>query len=46
MVFYYSEYLLEEVDQAEIGQPFVLKVVRNSRELSISIKPAALPEFS
>ena len=35
--------LLEQVDQAEIGVPLSLKIMRNSRELNVSIKPAALP---
>ena len=35
--------LLERVDRAEIGAPFSLRIIRNSRELNLSIKPAALP---
>ncbi len=35
--------LLEKVDNAEIGTPFSLKVLRNRRELTVSIEPAALP---
>ncbi len=35
--------LLDQVDQAEIGVPFLLKILRNSSELTLSIKPAALP---
>ncbi len=38
--------LLEKVDQSEIGVPLLLKVMRNRREISISIKPAALPGLS
>ncbi len=35
--------LLEQVDQSEIGEPFVLKIVRNDKEMTLSIKPEALP---
>ena len=35
--------LLEQVDKAEIGEPFSLKIMRNTRELSLSVKPQALP---
>ena len=35
--------LLDQVDQAEIGVPFSLKILRNKSELTLSIKPAALP---
>ena len=38
--------LLEQVDKAEIGVPLSLKIMRNSLELSLSIKPSALPGFS
>ncbi len=38
--------LLEHVDQAPIGVPFDLKILRNRNELDLSIKPAALPGFS
>ncbi len=35
--------LLEQVDQAEIGVPFPLKIMRNRQEFNLSIQPAALP---
>ena len=35
--------LLEQVDKAEIGEPFSLKIMRDTRELSLSVKPQALP---
>ncbi len=35
--------LLEQVDKAEIGVPLSLTIMRNTNELSLSIKPAALP---
>tara|TARA_Y100001968_G_C19431414_1_gene757253 strand:- start:1779 stop:2915 length:1137 start_codon:yes stop_codon:yes gene_type:complete len=38
--------LLEQVDQAEIGVPMSLQIIRSSREFRISVKPAALPGFS
>ncbi len=38
--------LLEQVDRAEIGVPFSVTIMRNSSELSLSIKPAALPGLS
>ncbi len=38
--------LLEQVDKAEIGTPLSLRIMRNSRELNVSIKPAALPGLS
>tara|TARA_B100000700_G_scaffold295617_1_gene358690 strand:- start:700 stop:1842 length:1143 start_codon:yes stop_codon:yes gene_type:complete len=38
--------LLDQVDNAEIGKPFPLQVLRNSREINLSIKPAALPGIS
>ena len=38
--------LLEQVDKAEIGVPLSLKIMRNSLELSLSIKPSVLPGFS
>ena len=38
--------LLEHVDQAEIGKPLALKIMRNSAEISLSIKPSALPGLS
>ncbi len=37
--------LLAQVDKAEIGVPFSIKVWRNSQEIRLSIKPAALPGF-
>ena len=36
--------LLEQVDQAEVGLPHTVTVLRNNREVNLSIKPAALPE--
>ena len=38
--------LLEQVDKSEIGVPLSLKIMRNSGELSISIKPSPLPGLS
>ena len=38
--------LLEEVDKAELNVPLTLKLIRNNRELSLSIKPSALPGLS
>ena len=38
--------LLEQVDQAEIGVPLSLLIMRNSLELNLSIKPSALPGLS
>ncbi len=38
--------LLEQVDKSEIGVPLSLKIMRNSLELSISIKPSPLPGLS
>lgn len=35
--------LLEQVEMAEIGIPFQLAVLRNNREIKLSIKPAPLP---
>lgn len=35
--------LLQQVERAQVGQPLPLKVVRGDRELSLSIRPAALP---
>ncbi len=35
--------LLEQVDHAAIGVPFSLQIIRNSNDLTLSIKPAALP---
>ena len=36
--------LLIQVENAEIGMPFELEVLRNNKEINLSIKPAALPE--
>ena len=38
--------LLMQVENAQIGKPFELEVVRNNREINLSIKPAALPGIS
>ena len=38
--------LLMQVENAQIGKPFELKVVRNNKEINLSIKPAALPGIS
>ena len=38
--------LLEKVDHSEIGVPLSLEIIRNSLELSLSIKPEALPGLS
>jgi S1-C subfamily serine protease len=35
--------LLQRVELAEVGQPLDLTVIRGKRELSLSIRPAALP---
>ncbi len=35
--------LLQKVEQAEIGSPFPLAVIRNSKEIRLSIKPETLP---
>ncbi|WP_420063654.1 trypsin-like peptidase domain-containing protein [Prochlorococcus marinus] len=35
--------LLMQVENAEIGKPFKLEVLRNNKEINLSIKPAALP---
>ncbi len=35
--------LLEVVDKAVIGEPLLLKVLRNGKEINLSIKPAPLP---
>ena len=32
-----------QVENAQIGKPFELEVVRNNKEINLSIKPAALP---
>ena len=36
--------LLQAVEQAQVGQPLALKVVRGQKEMQLSIRPAALPE--
>ena len=38
--------LLMQVENAEIGKPFKLEVLRNNKEINLSIKPAALPGIS
>ena len=38
--------LLKQVDQAEIDVPLSLKIMRNGEEISLSVKPAALPGLS
>ena len=38
--------LLMQVENAQIGKPFELEVVRNNKEINLSIKPAALPGIS
>jgi S1-C subfamily serine protease len=38
--------LLIQVENAQIGKPFELEVVRNNKEMNLSIKPAALPGIS
>ena len=38
--------LLIQVENAQIGKPFELEVVRNNKEINLSIKPAALPGIS
>ncbi|KGG28333.1 MULTISPECIES: trypsin-like peptidase domain-containing protein [unclassified Prochlorococcus] len=38
--------LLKQVDQAEIGVPFSLRIMRNGQEMSLSVNPAALPGLS
>ncbi len=35
--------LLERVENAQIGMPFQIEVLRNNQEINLSIKPAALP---
>ncbi len=35
--------LLVQVENAQIGKPFQLEVLRNNKEINLSIKPAALP---
>jgi S1-C subfamily serine protease len=36
--------LLQQVEQAQVGQPLPLLVVRGQRELQLSIRPAPLPQ--
>ena len=38
--------LLMQVENAQIGKPFELELVRNNKEINLSIKPAALPGIS
>ena len=38
--------LLLQVENAQIGEPFQLEVLRNNEEINLSIKPAALPGIS
>ena len=38
--------LLDQVDQAVIGMPLSISVLRNGKEINLSIKPQALPELS
>ena len=38
--------LIMQVENAQIGKPFELEVVRNNKEINLSIKPAALPGIS
>ncbi|WP_269608863.1 trypsin-like peptidase domain-containing protein [Prochlorococcus marinus] len=38
--------LLMQVENAQIGEPFELEVLRNNIEINLSIKPAALPGIS
>ena len=38
--------LLLQVENAQIGKPFELEVLRNNKEINLSIKPAALPGIS
>ncbi len=35
--------LLEKVESSHIGQPFPIKLLRNNREMKLSIQPEALP---
>ena len=37
--------LLKKLEDSEIGMPFDLRVLRNSREMKLSIKPDVLPSF-
>ncbi|MEB3271057.1 MAG: trypsin-like peptidase domain-containing protein [Synechococcus sp.] len=36
--------LLQQVEQARVGQPLALTVVRGQRELRLAIRPAAMPQ--
>ncbi|MDB4346516.1 serine protease, partial [bacterium] len=38
--------LLEVVDAAPLSEPLPLTVLRNGRELNLSVKPAPLPGLS
>ncbi len=38
--------LLMQVENAQIGKPFELEVLRNNKEINLSIRPAALPGIS
>ena len=38
--------LLDQVDQATIGIPLNISILRNGHEINLSIKPQALPELS
>ena len=38
--------LLQKVESSSIGQPFPLKLIRNNREIKLSIQPEALPGLS
>ena len=38
--------LLMQVENAQIGKPFNLEVLRNNKEINLSIQPAALPGIS
>ncbi len=38
--------LLQEVDQAEIGSPLALQIMRNGVDLNLSVQPEALPGLS
>ncbi len=35
--------LLEKVEGSEVGEPFLIIILRNNREIKLSIKPEALP---
>ncbi|KGG10815.1 Serine protease [Prochlorococcus marinus str. LG] len=38
--------LLEKVENSRIGTPFLIKLLRNNREIKLSIQPEALPRIS